>query len=61
MSKRLVWAIIWSDIECRIRGGGPVDNLSSPSAESAPNSCDTVAFVDAGTGEFLYDVTYEHR
>lgn len=60
MNKRLVWAISWSDIECRFRGGGLVDSSAQP-VESAPSRCETVAFVDAGTGEFLYEVTYDRQ
>ena len=60
MNKRLAWAISWSDIECRFRGGG-LGDPSIPSVSASPVSCDTVAFVDAGTGEFLYEVTYERH
>ena len=56
MQHRLVWAISWSGIECRFRGGAVAE--SSPD-EGAPATCDTVAFVDAATGDFLYQVTYE--
>jgi hypothetical protein len=60
MKDRLVWAITWSDIECRLRGGAFVDASGSPAPAPMPKSCDTVAFVDAGTGEFLYEVTFAH-
>lgn len=60
MNKRLVWAISWLNIECRFRGGAVVDEPASVPESSGPTRCDTVAFVDAGTGEFLYEVTYRH-
>ncbi len=57
MDKRLVWAISWLGIACRLRGG-PVVDASAAATPALPKSCDTVAFVDAATGKFLYEVTY---
>lgn len=58
MDHRLVWAISWTGIECRLRGG--VGAEDSPAA-GIPKTCNSVAFVDAGTGDFLYQVTYESK
>ena len=57
MDKRLVWAISWTGIECRLRGGAAVDPAAAETPD-LPKSCDTVAFVDAASGDFLFEVTY---
>jgi hypothetical protein len=58
MNNRLVWVINWVGIACSPHGGAKV--LTTPDASPASQLCDTAAFVDAGSGAYIFTYTGPH-
>lgn len=60
----LVWAIRWVPVSCPNYGGAPAAATSSATAETpaatASPVCEKIAFVDAGSGAFIFTYTFTH-
>jgi hypothetical protein len=66
MNNRLVWAISWLGIRCPPSSGGALVVTPSPLGTTTPVAttqplCDTVAFVDAHSGAFIFTYTGPHQ
>ena len=65
LKNTLVWAISWiGSSECVFSGGGAGGTPGSAPQPAAPQSqplCDSISFVNATTGAFIYNVAYAHQ
>ncbi len=66
MNNRLVWAISWLGIRCPPSSGGALVVTPSSLGTTTPVAttqplCDTVAFVDAHSGAFIFTYTGPHQ
>jgi hypothetical protein len=66
LKNTLVWAISWiGSSQCAFSGGGPAGppgSLPTPAAPpTSPALCDSITFVNATTGAFIYNVAYAHQ
>lgn len=65
LKNTLVWAISWlGSSDCVFSGGGaggPPGSTPSPSAPPSQPLCDSITFVNATTGAYVYNVAYAHQ
>jgi hypothetical protein len=65
LKNTLVWAISWlGSSQCVFSGGGaggPAGSMPPPSAPQSQPLCDSITFVNATTGAFIYNVAYAHQ
>jgi hypothetical protein len=65
LKNTLVWAISWiGSSQCVFSGGGaggPPGSTPQPSAPQSQPLCDSISFVNATTGAFIYNVAYAHQ
>lgn len=65
LKNTLVWAISWlGSSQCVFSGGGaggPQGSIPPPSATQSQPLCDSITFVNATTGTFIYNVAYAHQ
>jgi hypothetical protein len=65
LTNSLVWAISWiGSSQCVFSGGGAPGAPGSAPPPSAPQTqplCDSITFVNATTGAFIFNVAYGHQ